>query len=570
MTAAAAPSSTDPRHLDEAVARVREGAPRWARASLEERIALARSMLAGVERNAERMVRDACAAKGLPFDSPAAGEEWLSSPYATARMLRQFGHSLRTLARTGNTPVGPTGQTIDGRLSARVFPSGLLDSGLFPLVRGEVHFREGVDAARMHDGRARFHKSRSHDGKVCLVLGAGNINSIPPTDVASKLFHEGTACVLKMNPVNAYLGPSLEDAFAEAIARGWLAVVYGGAEEGAYLARHPGVDELHITGSTATHDAIVWGPPGPERAERMARGTPLLQKEITSELGDVAPVLVVPGDWSDRALAFQAESAAGMVTQNASFACTAAQVLVLPRGWRHRDAFLGHLERAMAATPPKRAWYPGAAERYRGLVEGRPGVRRSAAAPGELPWTIVPGLDSGSDDPLYRTEAFCSLVGETGVGSEDPVEFLDAAVSFANGKLWGMLSANVIAPPRALRDAPVRAALERAVRRLRYGTVAVNCWASYAFVFGTPPWGGFPGQPLHDIRSGRGFVHNTLLLDGDQVEKSVLWHPTVHPLKPAYFPSHRSTVAMGRGLVALEARGKWSALPGIVAGAVRG
>ncbi|HSN14748.1 MAG TPA: aldehyde dehydrogenase family protein, partial [Anaeromyxobacteraceae bacterium] len=561
-TAAVAPTSTDPRRLDEAVARVREGAPRWARASLQERIALARSMLAGVDRTAERMVRDACAAKGLPFDTPLAGEEWLSSPYTTARLLRQIVHSLTTLSRTGNTPIGRTGETLDGRLSARIFAPDLLDAMLFSFIHGEVHFKEGVDAGRMHERRARFHKARSHDGKVCLVLGAGNINSIPPTDVASKLFNEGTACVLKMNPVNAYMGPILEDAFSEAIAKGFLAVVYGGAEEGAYLARHASVDEIHITGSTATHDALVWGPPGPEREERKARGIPLLRKEITSELGDVAPVIVVPGPWSDRALAFQAESVAGMVTQNASFACTAAQMLILPRGWKHRDAFLGHLERAMAATPARKAWYPGAAERYRRLVEGRPGVRRSAAGPGELPWTIVPGLAPAADDPLFRTEAFCALVGETSVGSEDPVEFLDAAVSFANGKLFGMLSANVIAPPRVLRDPSLRAALDRAVRRLRYGTVAVNCWASYAFVFGTSPWGGFPGQPLDDIRSGRGFVHNTLMLDPDDVETSVMWHPAVHPLKPPYFPTHRSTVPLGRGLVALETRRKWSALPG--------
>jgi aldehyde dehydrogenase (NAD(P)+) len=304
--------------------------------------------------------------------------------------------------------------------------------------------------------------------------------------------------------------------------------------------------------------------------ERIARGTPLLRKEITSELGDVAPVLVVPGAWTDRALAFQAESVAGMVTQNASFACTAAQVLVLPRGWRHREPFLRHLERAMAASPARRAWYPGSAERYRRLVDGRPGVRTSAAGPGELPWTIVPAVDPGADDPLFRTEAFCALVAETGVGSEDPIEFLDAAAGFANDRLWGTLSANVVAPPDALRDPSLRAALERTVRRLRYGTVAVNCWASYAFAFMTPPWGAFPGRPLSDVRSGRGFVHNTRMLDPGDVEKTVLWHPTVHPLKPAYFPTHRGTPAMGRGLVALTAERRWSALPGVVVAALRG
>ncbi len=568
-SAAAVPSSTEPRRLDEAVARVREGAPGWARASLDERVATALAMLRGIDRNAERMVREACAAKGLPFDAPVSGEEWLASPFPTARILRQLVTSLQAVARNGNTPVGPTGETADGRLTARVFPASRLDGLLFPLVRAEVHFKEGVDAARMNERRAAFLRARSHDGRVCLVLGAGNVNAIAPTDVASKLFNEGTVCILKMNPVNAYMGPILEDAFAEVIAKGWLAVVYGGAEEGGYLARHPGVDEIHITGSTATHDAIVWGPPGPDRTSRMERRTPLLAKPISSELGDVAPVMVVPGDWTDRALAAQAESVAGMKAHNASHNCNAAQVLVLPRGWRHRETFLGHLRRVLAAAPGKKAWYPGAAERYRRLVEGRRGVWKAQAG-ADPPWTLVPDLDPAANEPFFSTEAFCAVFGETSLGSEDPVEFLDAAVSFANERLWGTLSASLVAPRRALRDPALRAAIDRATRRLEYGTVAVNCWPAYGFVFGTTPWGGFPDQPLHDVRSGRGFVHNTLMLDPEQIEKTVIWHPAVHPLKPAYFPSHRSTARMGRGLVALEARRKWSALPGIVAAAVRG
>ena len=493
------------------------------------------------------MVSAACRAKGVPEDSPTAGEEWLSSPYSTARILRQLVTSLKAIARNGNTPVGRVGETSDGRLSVTVFPPNALDRALFFGVRGDVHMMPGVDEARLHEGRARFHRAPDHDGRVCLVLGAGNINSIPPTDVATKLFNEGKVCLLKMNPVNAYLGPILEDAFSDAIARGYVAIVYGGADEGAYLTSHAGVDEVHVTGSGETHDRIVWGPPGPEREARKARNAPVLEKPMSSELGDVAPVIVAPGPWTERELAFQAESAAGMVTQNASFACAAAQTLVLPRGWRHRETFLAHLERAMAATPARRAWYPGSAERYRRLLEGRPGLRRSPAGPGELPWTIVPALDAAADDPLWREEAFCSLVGETQVGSEDPVEFLDAAVTFANERLWGTLSANLVAPAPVLRDPALRAALERATRRLEYGTVAVNCWAAYAFAFGTTPWGGFPGQPLADVRSGRGFVHNTLMLDPDAVEKSVLWHPAIHPLKPPYFPTHLNLPPMGRG-----------------------
>lgn len=37
-------------------------------------------------------------------------------------------------------------------------------------------------------------------------------------------------------------------------------MVYGGGKEGAYLVNHPIVANIHLTGSAATYDAIVWGP----------------------------------------------------------------------------------------------------------------------------------------------------------------------------------------------------------------------------------------------------------------------------------------------------------------------
>jgi aldehyde dehydrogenase (NAD(P)+) len=563
-----APPPTDRGRLDEAVVRVRAGARTWALAPLREKAALARALLAGAARNAERMVRAGCEAKGLPFDAPAAGDEWLAGVYPVLRMLRQLAESIEAVATRGNTPLGPLGEAVDGRTTARLFPSSALDPLLFPFVRGEVHFLEGVGPREVDETRARFHKHPGHDGRVCLVLGAGNVNSIAPADVATKLFVEGKACVLKMNPVNAYAGPILEEAFAEAIRRGFLAIVYGGKDEGEYLAHHPGVDELHLTGSNATHDAIVWGPPGPDREARMGRGEPLLTKEITSELGDVSPVLVAPGAWDDRTLAFQAESVAGMMTQNGAFNCLAARVLVLPRGWRLRDRFLELLVRALGATAPRRPWYPGAVERLARMVEGRPALRAIAGEEGTAPWTLVTGLDAAAPDRAFTTEAFCSVLVETQVGSEDPVEFLEAAVTFANERLWGSLGAAILAPGPVVDDPVTGTALRRAVRKLRYGTVAVNGFTGYGFALGTPPWGGFPGQPLRDPRSGRGFVHNTRMLEG--VEKTVISHPPRLPVKPPYFPSHRTLHRLGPPLIALEARRDFLALPTVLVAALRG
>lgn len=559
---------TPPQELDAAVVRVKEAAPGWASAPLRERVDLARALLEGTARTAEQAVRLACEAKGIGWETPQAGEEWLSGPWVTLRLLRLTLEALTLLGRNGNTPVGPLGETADGRLTVRVFPHGLKDRALFMGVTAEVHLERGMDEAALHERRARFFKQPDHDGRTCLVLGAGNINAIPPTDVLGKLFVEGKTCVLKMNPVNAYLGPVIEEAFGAAIARGVLAVVYGGGAEGARLCQHPGVDEIHITGSDATHDLIVWGPPGPEREARKARGEPLLQKEITSELGCVSPVLVVPGPWDARRLAFQAESVAGMVTHNASFNCNAAKLLVTPRGWRHRTRFLDLVMAAMARAPARQAWYPGAKERHRRLTEGRAGLRSAGTGAGTLPWTLVPGLDAAAEDPAFTTEPFCSILSETSVGSEDPVEFLAEATRFANQRVWGTLSAGVVVHPATAADPATGAALEQALAALRYGCVAVNVWAGYGFAFGTTPWGAWPGARLDDIQSGRGFVHNALMLEG--VEKCVVRHPSLTFPKPPYFPSHRTAHRLGRALTGLEAGAGWAAVPGVAVAAARG
>jgi aldehyde dehydrogenase (NAD(P)+) len=222
----------------------------------------------------------------------------------------------------------------------------------------------------------------------------------------------------------------------------------------------------------------------------------------------------------------------------------------------------------MALAPARRAYYPGSAERYRALVDGRAALRRASAAAGDVvPFTLVEGLDPSSEDPAFASEFFCGAMCETSVAGEDPVEFLERAVDFANERLWGTLTAHLVVHPRTLSDPALRKAVDRAIRRLRYGSVTVNSWAAWAFAAGTVPWGAFPGATLEDVQSGRGFVHNTRMLEG--VEKSVVWHPATHFLKPPFFPSHRTTHVMGRSLVDLEAGKSVLALPRLLAAAAR-
>jgi hypothetical protein len=78
----------------------------------------------------------------------------------------------------------------------------------------------------------------------------------------------------------------------------------------------------------------------------------------------VSLVIVMPGPYSDRELAFQAKDVASALTYNASFDCNAAKVVITPKRWARQDAFIRDLERAFATAAPRQSYYPGARERW--------------------------------------------------------------------------------------------------------------------------------------------------------------------------------------------------------------
>ncbi len=562
-----APSPTSHARLDETISRLRDGARRFARISLDERIELAGAMQAGYLGIAADSVRAACEAKGIVPGTAREGEEW-GAPWFVVRHLRLIREALLAIKQKGNTPVGRVSRTVDGRLAVQVYPAGPIDGVLFKGVTAEVHFQRGVEPAQLETERARFYKRPDHTGRVALVLGAGNINGIPSMDVITKMFNDGTVCILKMNPVNAYLGPYLERAFAEPIRLGFLAIVYGGADEGSYLARHDGVDEIHLTGSDRTYDAMVWGPPGPERDARKAQNRRLITKPVYAELGNVSPVIVTPVRYTDKELAYQAEDVAASLTYNAGFNCNAAKVVITSRGWPQREAFLAALETAFTAAGERAAFYPGAKDRWETFAADRRGARViGRASDRALPFVLVPDVDPGGGEPGFRTESFCSVLYETQLAGSGPAEFLGSAVRFANERLWGTLSAGLVVPPSAARDPALARAIEQAIVDLRYGAVSVNAWSGYTFAFGTPPWGAHPSSTPADIQSGTGWVHNTSMLEG--IEKAVLRHPATMMPKAGYMPTHRTAHTVMRRMTAMEEKASWLKVPGTIAAAMR-
>jgi aldehyde dehydrogenase (NAD(P)+) len=565
------PLPTEAPKLDELVGRVKEGSRAFARLSVSDRLALLAHIRDGYRAIAEDSVRAACEAKGINPNSALAGEEWLAGPTIVIRNLRLLGQSLKELSQFGAPRIEPSWiRTLpDDRIAVMVYPLNALDAMLLPKHSAEVHMQPNVTAANLREHQASFYR-QPHEGRVCVVLGGGNVNSIPPTDCAYKMFVEGTACILKMNPVNAYLGPFLERAFRPAVEKGFFAIVYGSSEEGGHLVNHPLVDEVHITGSDKTHDLMVWGPPGLERDGRKRRNDPLLKKKLSSELGNISPVIVVPGPYEKDELEFQAANIAGMVVNNASFNCNSAKLLLTSKDWAQRGPLMDRLARNIGKAPVRKAYYPGAAQRWKRFTQGRPGLRLiGTPKEGELPYAIIPDVDAArTDDPVFNEEPWCAVLSETGLPQTDPYDFLQAAVEFVNQRLWGTLCATIVFHPEMVKDSAGEHALERAVRELRYGTVALNTWPAASFALGTAPWGAHPSSTPMDIQSGCGWVHNTLMLE--EIEKCILRAPLKSfPLSP-WFPGHRTLLQVSRRLVDLEMEPSWLKVPGLAAAAMRG
>jgi hypothetical protein len=470
--------------------------------------------------------------------------------------LEQQGQPKPKSMRTRMTSAG------EPQLIAHVFPNTLDEKLAYTGWHAEVWLEPGKPATQ-----GRIYRDKETTGKVALVLGAGNVSAIGPMDVLYKLFVENEVAVLKMNPVNEASGPFIARAFQALSDKGYFAVVYGGADVGKHLTDHALVDTIHITGSDRTHDAIMWGATADEQAANKKNHAPRLSKPMTSELGCVTPVVVVPGPWSPSDLQYQATHIAGMVAQNGSFNCNAAKAVVMWKKWPLREQFLTLLSEALAKTPARKAYYPGAEKRYSDFVGKYPNHRvLGQNGNGIVPWTLLPSVPAKKGEYALSTEAFCGVLAETSLDADDEGAFIDEALRFCNDDMWGTLSCMVLVHPATEKAHPQK--VERLIAELRYGGVAVNGWAGALFGLCVTTWGAFPGHPLDNIESGRGVVHNTFLFDHPQ--KSVVRFPFKMSPPPVWFPVHKNLEELGEKLTRFEAAPSMWKMPGVVLAALKG
>jgi len=491
----------------------------WAGIPSAEKAALLERCLENMVSVTDGVARETVKAKG-GYES-GLGEE-IAAWSSCCWIVRE---AIKAVAADFKPALGKT-RKIKGtnQVACEVFPRGLLGL-VFLGMRGEVWLQPGEEKARQ--GRPK--EVAGEEGALWLILGAGNQVPAVIGDIVHCMFMCNAAVVVKMNPVNDYLGTYLESSFQPLISKGYLQIVYGAAEVGKTLVEHPQVDAIHMTGSDRTFDAITWqGRPKPSKESKEA---PPFAKPIHAELGCVTPYIILPGNWSDEDLDFQARQCVSGKFHNAGHNCVALEVLILPENWHLRSKFMERIKHYLGQSQNRVAWYPHSQKSYDRFSAKFPEAKRFGAFSedtGQSPWLLAEGLTPETADG--SAENWCGVMQEVRIKSRSLSDYVEQVAAFCNDKLWGDLSCAVFVDPKTQKHS--KKEVDFLIQSLKYGSVAVNVPTTIVFAVPNLTWGAFPGNTVYDIRSGNACVHNCACLQNTQ--KSVLYAPWKAPIYPVW------------------------------------
>ena len=441
--------------------------------------------------------------KGI-LNKSKEGEEWIGGPFACIYAIQYFIDSLQ------NEDGLNISNFDDSKKSYKVFPTKTIEKLLFPFLEGEVRFGKNLSFEQINEFRGFANRFKNNKSKITLILGAGNVSSIPVLDALFHMIAYKSVIYMKLNPVNDYLLPIFTQVFEPFISRGYMIITEGDMEASKYLSQHEGFHHTHLTGSNFTYENIVYGKILNDK-ERSVKTLPKVNKKpITTELGNVTPIIVHPGNWSRSEIKHQAKKIVTAKLNNSGFNCIAAQVIVLPKDWKHtqklKDDILFYLKKVGDTT----SYYPGASENLDQLLETE-NYEQINNLSCNTPF-LVSDLDLEKE--YANKEVWSTVLYFKEIPYTSNENFCSNSIEYVNNELWGNLGVTVLIKNHKKKTN--QSILNDYVENLKYGTVAINEWSALGFVIPTLPWGGYPGNKDNDIQSGQGYVHNSLLFESPQ------------------------------------------------------
>mgnify|MGYP001459324060 FL=1 len=432
------------------------------------------------------------------------GEEWIGGPFSCIYALQYF---IEYLQDEDGLDINNFDET---NKSYKVFPTKNIEKLLFPFLEGEIRFGKNLNFDQINEYRGFANRFNSNKPKITLVLGAGNVSSIPVLDALFHMIAHKSVIYIKLNPVNDYLLPIFTQVFEPFISRGFMIITEGDMEASKYLTEHDGFQHTHLTGSNYTYESIVYGRTLTDK-ERSLKTLPKINKKpITTELGNVTPIIVHPGNWSRSEIRHQAKKIVTAKLNNSGFNCIAAQVIVLPKDWKHTAKLKADIKNFLKKIGDTTSYYPGAIENLNDLNNSN-NYEQINNLSCSTPF-LISNLDL--EHEYGNKEVWSTALYFKEISYNSYEDFCTNSVNYVNNELWGNLGVSVLIKNYKKKKNEI--ILNSYVENLKYGTVAINEWSALGFVIPSLPWGGYPGNKDNDIQSGQGYVHNSFLFESPQ------------------------------------------------------
>ena len=453
----------------------------------------------------------------------AEGEEWLGGPFASTIALQYYIDFLR------NNTVITEDLINDNKI--HIFPNKPIEKLLFPFITADMHFSKNMSKTDIINSRG-FGTRLGFKNGISLILGAGNVSSIPLLDTIYDMVVNRHCILLKLNPVNEYLKPVFEKVFENFISRGFMVVTTGDINVSSYMTAHSGITNMHLTGSDKTYENIVYGSTLNEKDKGKKTLSKKNKKPFTTELGNVTPFIIHPGKWSTSEIKYQARKIVTAKLNNNGFNCIAAQVIVLPKNWKQSQQLVEAIKKQLATEKDRLAYYPNSTETLKRLKSNKTIFQENDLT------CATPHLTKDLDlnDYYEKNEVWSSTLFFKYLEHDNDLDYVNKAISYVNQDVWGNLGVAVLIKKHDSKK--VKDITKNYVDNLKYGTIAINEWPALGFIIPTMPWGGYPGNKDSDIQSGQGYVHNAYFFESPL--KGVLYSKFKLPIvDPVWFTSNK-------------------------------
>lgn len=535
--------------VEAAIAALTTAAPGWAERGLAGRLDVLESVRRTTAAALPALLR--ALTDGHDTSSPYAPwdpalVELAGGAVPLARQLALLTDTMQNVATTGRSQP-PAVREQDGRVVIDALPADRFDAITHRGYRAQVRLAAGRTLDDVLAGLgAPLSDTTQRSGGLALIIVAGRPVLAGALAAIAQLVVERRTVLLAVDPVDAVMNSHLVEALAPLVDQDLLRVVHTPRALAGRLAGLTPADAIHVIGDRDVHAAVR-----DTVASEARSGT----VEVTADLPRPTPVVVVPGPWSDRDLAWQGEHLATMLGSPTGPGGAPVHLMFQHRAWSRRGTLLDAVRAAIRQLPAMDQPDAEARERFTAVTSRHPQAERFGS-PGDhqTPITLIPEMDPADDDPLLAAPPPGPLLAELSVDAHRSVAaYLDEAVDRCNDQVVGAAAVTLLVHPRSLDDPEVARAVDAAIEQLAAPTVSLNVAPGAVEALIAPP-GARAGSDTFLIGTG---------------SRTLVSGPFRPPVTPPWFHTHaHALTALGRQ-ACLTATGDAARLPRTIAAMLR-